>query len=103
MLLIILVHSLLSNRNKQNFYKLSAPNILSKDRIWIRPMSLKHFLKCLFIYLCFLVFFIASLVLVITISNILAIIFAIIFGFCLSIINAIYVGIGSTTVKFKKK
>ncbi|WP_407690403.1 DUF443 family protein [Salipaludibacillus neizhouensis] len=103
MLLIILVHSLLSIRNKNNFYKIIAPNILSKDRIWIRPMSFKHFVQCLFIYFCFLVFFIASLVLVITISNILAIIFAIFLGFCLSITNALYVGIGHTTVKFKKK
>ncbi|WP_416150200.1 DUF443 family protein [Salipaludibacillus sp. HK11] len=103
MLLIILVHSLLSNRNKQIFYRLGAPKILSKERIWIRPMSFKHFVKCLFIYFCFLVFFVASLVLVITISNILAIVFAIFIGFCLSITNVVYLGIGDTTVKFKKK
>jgi len=103
MLLIILVHSLLSNRNKHNFYKLGAPKLLSKDRIWIRPMSFKHFVQCLFVYIFLLVFFIANLVLVITISNVLAIVFAIFIGFCLSITNVVYVGIGHTTVKFKKK
>ncbi|MEJ9317287.1 DUF443 family protein, partial [Halalkalibacterium halodurans] len=40
--IIIVVRFVLSNRNKNNFYQRVAPNVLSKERIWIRPKSFKH-------------------------------------------------------------
>ncbi|MDE5415229.1 DUF443 family protein [Alkalihalobacterium chitinilyticum] len=103
MLLIILVRSLLSNRNKNQFYKLVAPNLLSKDRIFIRPMSLKHFIQCLFVYIFFLVFFIATFILFITDGNLMLIVSATIFAMALSVTNVLYVFVGHTTVKFKRK
>ncbi|MFV8828647.1 DUF443 family protein [Alkalihalobacterium sp. APHAB7] len=102
LLIIILIRSLLSIRNRKNLYKILDPNKLLKESIWIRPMAFKHFVQCLFVYIFFLVFFIASLVLVIEISNILAILFAIMFGLALFITNGLYVVEGHTTVKFKK-
>ncbi|GAE32066.1 DUF443 family protein [Alkalihalobacillus hemicellulosilyticus] len=101
--IIIVVRFVLSNRNKNNFYKKIAPNLLSKERIWIRPKSFKHFIQALFGYIFFLVFFIAMFVLFITDGNIMLIISATIFALFLSIFNVVYVGDGPTTVKFKKK
>jgi len=106
MVLIILVRFLLSNRNKHEFYQLIAPiapNLLSKERIWIRPKSFKHFIQALFIYIFFLVFFIPTFVLFITDGNIMLIIFATVLALFLSIANVAFVGHGPTTVKFKKK
>ncbi|WP_416150196.1 DUF443 family protein [Salipaludibacillus sp. HK11] len=102
----ILVGFVLSNRNKHNFYQLIAPiapNLLSKERIWIRPKSFKHFIYTLSMYIFFLVFFIAMFVLFITDGNIMLIISATVFGLGLSVVNVVFVGDGPTTVKFKKK
>lgn len=100
---IIVVRSVLSHRNKNNFYQRVAPNLLSKERIWIRPKSFKHFIQGLFGYIFFLVFFIAMFVLFITDGNILLIISATVIALFLSIFNVVYVGDGPTTVKFMKK
>ncbi|MDY7221482.1 DUF443 domain-containing protein [Halalkalibacterium halodurans] len=101
--IIIAVRCVLSNRNKKNFYQRVAPKILSRERIWIRPKSFKHFIQALFGYIFFLVFFIAMFVLFITDGNIMLIISATIFALALSVIDVLYVVEGHTTVKFKKK
>ncbi|BAB04698.1 DUF443 domain-containing protein [Halalkalibacterium halodurans] len=101
--IIIVVRFVLSNRNKNNFYQRVAPNVLSKERIWIRPKSFKHFIQALFGYIFFLVFFIAAIVLFITGGNVIAIVSATIFALALSVIDVLYVVEGPTTVKFKKK
>ncbi|GAE32067.1 DUF443 domain-containing protein [Halalkalibacter hemicellulosilyticus] len=101
--IIIAVRFVLSNRNKKNFYQRVAPNVLSRERIWIRPKSFKHFIQALFGYIFFLVFFIAMFVLFITDGNIMLIISATIFALALSVIDVLYVVEGHTTVKFKGK
>jgi len=106
LVIFILVSFVLSNRNKHNFFQIIAPiapNLLSKERIWIRPNSFKHFIHALFIYIFFLVFFIPTFVLFITDGNIMLIIFATVLALFLSIANVVFVGNGPTTVRFKKK
>ncbi|MBU9722771.1 MULTISPECIES: DUF443 family protein [Bacillaceae] len=103
MTLIIIVRFVLSNRNKNKFNQLIAPRLLSTERIWIRPKSVKHFLLASSMYIVFLAFFIAMFVLFITEGNLLFIFFASILSFLLLVINAVFVGDGTTTkVKFKK-
>ncbi|MFB1051936.1 DUF443 family protein [Paraliobacillus sp. JSM ZJ581] len=93
----------LSHQNKKEFYKIIEPHLILKKNIWIRPQSLKHLLKSLTVYLGMLISFLFTFALFFTYSNIMALIWTMVFSLFLSVTNATTVIEGTTTVKFKEK
>ncbi|MBU9722770.1 MULTISPECIES: DUF443 family protein [Bacillaceae] len=93
----------LSHGYKQKFYHALPLEGNIQEQIWIRPMSLKHFLKCFFIYVFSLGVTVLFFIVFIHEGHLVPIIVATIFFIAVLLVNIMTVLPGHTTVKFKEK
>lgn len=56
LLIVAILYYFISQRRKKRLYIVVELETLSKDLIWIRPRSIKHFFKLVVAYLGFLMF-----------------------------------------------
>ncbi|WP_158701619.1 DUF443 family protein [Lentibacillus sp. Marseille-P4043] len=92
----------MAKRCKIRLYSMANLERLPTDRLWIRPMSFKHFFQVLFSYLIFLLFALFAFAAFFNMPNVIALLVAAAFSFLLLIVNAMTVMGESTTVKFRE-
>ncbi|MBU9722772.1 MULTISPECIES: DUF443 family protein [Bacillaceae] len=92
-----------SYRNKRKLYQVLPLDESSQKQLWIRPMSLKHFLKCFSMYVFSLGVSVLFFIVFIFEGHLVPIIVATMFLLLLFVVNVMTVLIGHTTVKFKEK
>ncbi|MRX72694.1 DUF443 family protein [Bacillus lacus] len=103
LLLVLILFQVLFNIKEKNYlFKKLEPKLLTRERIWLRPMSFKHCIYCLFLNFFSMLFFIGSVMIVLDITNILGIVSFLVMGLVFSFIHMLYVPIGQTTVRFMK-
>lgn len=99
-ILVFILFFCISNKCKKNLYRVTKPEQLPTNQLWIRPKSAKHFFQVLFYYLFFLAFTALGFALFIEYGNVPALFFTILFLLFLLIVSIMTV-MGDTTVKFK--
>ncbi|ENH96038.1 hypothetical protein J416_12964 [Gracilibacillus halophilus YIM-C55.5] len=101
LLIVVLIRIYIGNKYKKKFFEKVTSNLLLKKQIFIKPVTVKHFIKSIFVYCFILLFFIATFVLFITDGNMMLLIIATFFFFTLTVVNAMTILDGQIPVRFK--
>lgn len=108
-IIVILITILMLSINFYIIYKLknNLNHVIdlkkcSKEKLWIRPQSMKHFLYVLFSYILFLVLTIVPLHGFIISGDVLILFAGVVFMFILLMFNVATVIVGETSIKFKR-
>ncbi|WP_245630373.1 DUF443 family protein [Amphibacillus sediminis] len=101
LLVVMLFRVYLGNRYKRKFAKMIAFDEALKVQVFIRPESFKHFMQCFLSYCFILIFLLAMFAFFIIHGNIVAIVVATFFFFCLTLLNVMTILDGPTPVRFK--
>lgn len=99
---IILLYFTVSHKRKKKLYYVVNLETLQKDKIWIRPMSIKQIFKVMFVYFWLLGIDLLGFLFYINSRNVIILIIASGLLFPFLLVSRITVEEGNTTVKFKK-
>ncbi|WP_152655069.1 DUF443 family protein [Oceanobacillus sp. CFH 90083] len=102
LIIVGFIYFSISHKRKKKMENVIKLEALPKYKLWIRPSSMKHFLKFIFAYIFLLGIVLLNFLLYIQSSNIMILIIASGFFFVLLIANRVTVDEGNTTVKFKE-
>ncbi|MEC5425184.1 DUF443 family protein [Virgibacillus sp. C22-A2] len=100
LILVAVLYLSISHKRKKELYDVVELETLQKDKLWIRPKSIKHIFKVLVVYIWFLGFVLLGSVAYLQTGNIMALIIGTGILFIVSLVSRITVEEGFTTIKF---